>query len=63
MFVLGVVFHPTFNFSIGIVLGDGIAFIVELFASAESDLYLEATALEVDLEGHQGIALLGHESL
>ena len=34
-----------------------IALVVELLASGEADLYFDPAVLEVDLQGHQGIAL------
>ena len=60
---VGLVLHAAFDLAVGFGLGNGVALVVELFASAESDLYLEAGAFEVDLKGDQGIALLGDESL
>ena len=48
---VGLVLHAALDLAVGFGLGDGVALIVELLASAESDLDLEARALEVDLEG------------
>ena len=48
---VGFVLHAALDLAVGFGLGDGVPLVVELFASAETDLYLEAGALEVDLKG------------
>ena len=48
---VGFVFHAALDLAVEFGLGDGVPLVVELFASAETDLYLEAGGLEVDLKG------------
>ena len=50
--------HGPVDLALGIPLGGGLAFVVELFALAQADLDLDPAALEVDLQGDQGVAVL-----
>ena len=47
---VGLVLHAALDLAVGFGLGDGVPLVVELLASAESDLHLEAGALEGDPE-------------
>ena len=53
LIAVGSVLEAALDLAVGFGLRDGVPLIVELFASAEADLDLEAGALEVDLEGDQ----------
>ena len=57
------VLEAALDLPVGFGLRDGVPLIVELFTAAQPDLDLEAGALEVDLQGNQGIPLLGHQAL
>ena len=63
LLVVGAVLEAALDFTVRFRLGDGIPLIVQLFASAKSDLNLEPGAFEIDLERNQGITLLGDEAL
>ena len=46
-----------FHFPFHILLPDILALVIELFAPCQADLDLDPSVFEVDLQGHQGIAL------
>ena len=55
-------FHLSVDVTVGLLFGGGIALIIQLFTAAKSHLYLDVRALEVQLQGHEGIALLRHQT-
>ena len=46
-----------FHFPLHILLPDILALVIELLAPCQTDLDLDPAVLEIDLQGHQGIAL------
>ena len=50
--------HSPVDLTLGVPLGRGLSFIVEFFALAQAHLDLDPAALEVDLQGDQGVAVL-----
>ena len=56
------ILQSSLDLAIGIVLGDRIALVVELFASTEPELNLYARAREIEREGNKGNSLLRDET-
>ena len=50
--------HGAVDLALGVPLGRGLSFVVEFFALAQAHLDLDPAALEVDLQGDQGVAVL-----
>ena len=42
--LLSSILHSSLDLTVGVVLGDRVALVVELFASAKADLYLDTRA-------------------
>ena len=51
-------FHGPVDFPFGVPLGHVLAFVIELFAFAQSQLHLHPAALKVEGKGNQGEAFL-----
>ena len=60
---LSAVLHSALDFAVGIVFGDGVALIVQLFTAAEADLDLYARAGKIEREGNQGKSFLRRQTV